>query len=402
MNLTRNNYESWFIDYIDGTLSAEQRAELLLFLEQHPDLKAEFESFVNEPLPEMEESLPGTFVSSLRRGDIDEHNLSYYLIASMEGDLTGDEQKRLDQFLSTHPHLQQQQRLVSATRLEAVEEVYPGKANLKQPVPMVFSITRAVKYAVAAVLLLAVVAGSYVIYTKTVSTSQVQLAVEQSAVEQSAVEQSAVGSQQQSAVGSQQQSAAGGQQQLAAGGQRQAAAGSQQQLAAGGQQQSAAGSQRQAAAGSQRQLAAGSQHSALPMANKTVPDSPQRDMIESEQMAVESAPLNENTVQQTVEPEAPVYAVNEPEAAKEEYVSVWDAIRGSAGKRAQEFAGHNAGETTTSANRRTRPRLIDLVGKGVEKITGDKVQYNSAYDENGNLSALNVSTGKFGIERVVE
>jgi hypothetical protein len=39
--LTRNNYEIWFVDYLDGKLGNEQLDTLLDFLEQNPDLKQE-------------------------------------------------------------------------------------------------------------------------------------------------------------------------------------------------------------------------------------------------------------------------------------------------------------------------------------------------------------------------
>ena len=49
--INRSNYEVWFIDYADGQLSPEQVAELLLFLEENPDLKNEFTLFEQVELP---------------------------------------------------------------------------------------------------------------------------------------------------------------------------------------------------------------------------------------------------------------------------------------------------------------------------------------------------------------
>ena len=45
MKLTQKNYETYLVDYLDGKLTPLEVAELLLFLEQHPHIKAEFESF---------------------------------------------------------------------------------------------------------------------------------------------------------------------------------------------------------------------------------------------------------------------------------------------------------------------------------------------------------------------
>lgn len=43
MMITRDNYEVFFMDYIDGTLSADQRKQVEAFLVAHPDLAAELE-----------------------------------------------------------------------------------------------------------------------------------------------------------------------------------------------------------------------------------------------------------------------------------------------------------------------------------------------------------------------
>ena len=45
--LSRSNYEIYFLDYYEGNLTESQRRELMSFLEQNPDLKEEFDSFVN-------------------------------------------------------------------------------------------------------------------------------------------------------------------------------------------------------------------------------------------------------------------------------------------------------------------------------------------------------------------
>ena len=39
-----SNYEEWFIDHLDGTLSAEEDSQLSAFLLSHPDLAAELEA----------------------------------------------------------------------------------------------------------------------------------------------------------------------------------------------------------------------------------------------------------------------------------------------------------------------------------------------------------------------
>ncbi len=43
--ITKNNYEAFLLDYIEGNLSPEMRAELMLFFENHPELKEDLDDF---------------------------------------------------------------------------------------------------------------------------------------------------------------------------------------------------------------------------------------------------------------------------------------------------------------------------------------------------------------------
>ena len=50
--ITTSNYEAFVISYLDGSLDPVEVAELLLFLEQHPDIReevAEISSVVLKP-----------------------------------------------------------------------------------------------------------------------------------------------------------------------------------------------------------------------------------------------------------------------------------------------------------------------------------------------------------------
>ena len=50
MTINKHNYEAYFLDYHEGNLTPQEVADLLLFVEQHPELKDEFESFENVTL----------------------------------------------------------------------------------------------------------------------------------------------------------------------------------------------------------------------------------------------------------------------------------------------------------------------------------------------------------------
>ncbi len=50
MEINIHNYEIFFLDYLEGKLSPVHSAELIVFLEQHPELKAEFDNLALETL----------------------------------------------------------------------------------------------------------------------------------------------------------------------------------------------------------------------------------------------------------------------------------------------------------------------------------------------------------------
>jgi anti-sigma factor RsiW len=54
MNLTRHNYEEYFLRYVDGELAADERLEVEAFLEEHPDLFEEMDSLHMTVLPQDE------------------------------------------------------------------------------------------------------------------------------------------------------------------------------------------------------------------------------------------------------------------------------------------------------------------------------------------------------------
>lgn len=135
MNINKDNYEVWFLDYFENQLRAEQVAELFLFLEQHPSLKDEFNSFENTTLPteflEKEQLL--TKQSLKRYKDVCEENINEWLIAQIEGELDTQQLQSLERFLIKHPTYLHDQNIVAKTKLDVRnEECFEQKSSLKQ------------------------------------------------------------------------------------------------------------------------------------------------------------------------------------------------------------------------------------------------------------------------------
>jgi hypothetical protein len=121
MLINRNNYESFFLDFIEGRLNAEEEAGLMAFLAENPELKLELDQFENiHLLPE-----PAFFngKDKLKKNlahfsEINEENFDQYCVAKMEGDLDETLSKSFDNYLSEHPERLKDYKLLLQTFLE--------------------------------------------------------------------------------------------------------------------------------------------------------------------------------------------------------------------------------------------------------------------------------------------
>ncbi|MCW3083567.1 MAG: hypothetical protein JWP12_933 [Bacteroidetes bacterium] len=121
MKINRNNYEAFFLDYHEGNLAPQQVAELLLFVEQHPELKEEFESFENFSLEDLSNISFGD-TSGLKK-QITVENKDEYFIRAIENNLNPTEQQLVDQFLKQHPQYKVDFELFQKTKLTADRSV---------------------------------------------------------------------------------------------------------------------------------------------------------------------------------------------------------------------------------------------------------------------------------------
>jgi len=137
MEINRDNYEAFILDYAEGTLSVEEMAELLVFLEANPDLRSAFEDFENIEVPCPKEVSFGQ--KDLLKKSLDETvgingtNYEHYLVAALEGDLNAEEQVLLKQFLVKNPALNKEQSLFEKTLLAPDKNiVFRNKLSLKR------------------------------------------------------------------------------------------------------------------------------------------------------------------------------------------------------------------------------------------------------------------------------
>ncbi|MEZ5084574.1 MAG: hypothetical protein R2750_14205 [Bacteroidales bacterium] len=136
MGINKNNYEVYFLDYYENRLQTEQTAELLVFLESHPELKEEFESFEMITLPD--EPILFQLKDQLKKKvlkptpNINSVNYEQYLVADLENDLSPDETDELKHFISINPEVKLELNLLKKTKLFPENITYEDKRSLKK------------------------------------------------------------------------------------------------------------------------------------------------------------------------------------------------------------------------------------------------------------------------------
>lgn len=125
-----HNYEAFFLDYLEGSLSAQQEFELMDFLDKHPELKAELDVDLSETsLKAQEISLDK---SSLKVEGIQPDEVDDLMIASAEGMLSAQEKAELSSYVKNYG-LQTDLKYYEHTVLVPdLTEGYGNKRNLKK------------------------------------------------------------------------------------------------------------------------------------------------------------------------------------------------------------------------------------------------------------------------------
>lgn len=130
--ITTENYETYFLSYIDGELNAAEQTALEAFLKKHPHLQQELDTWQATRLPS-DEALQFDNKEMLYRhtDTLTPENYETYLLSYIDGELSAAEEQTLHAFLQQHPALQETLQLFRRTRLQADPALrMPDKAAL--------------------------------------------------------------------------------------------------------------------------------------------------------------------------------------------------------------------------------------------------------------------------------
>jgi len=139
MKPTRENYEIWCIDYLDGKLSSDEVADFMLFLAENRDLSDEFDGIrsLDTSVSTAEPIVSFTHLKKeFSEEQLDKNTFDEFCIAFYEGDLEDKEIKRLKSFISAHPEFMSRFEAYKELTLEADLSIkYPNKKQLKRTIP---------------------------------------------------------------------------------------------------------------------------------------------------------------------------------------------------------------------------------------------------------------------------
>ena len=167
MNITRHNYEEYFVLYMDNELDSEQRREVESFVGKNPDLKEELDliqQFRMEPdtsvvFRDKEELMSGAINGTIAATSIELSNYEEWLVLYMDNELDAAQRKTIERFIDAHPRVKNEWHLLQRTRLQPETIVFADKSSLYRSAEKVRRIPT-VWWRVAAVILLMMVAGT--------------------------------------------------------------------------------------------------------------------------------------------------------------------------------------------------------------------------------------------------
>ena len=128
-----NNYEVWLLDYAEGNLSAEDTAELLLFMEQHPELQIDIDNLMEFTLPS-DEDISADFKHQLHKeNDAFKERFENLCIAFYNKTITAPEKNELDFILKQNPHWTKEFKAFAHTYIQQESDVeFTAKSSLKK------------------------------------------------------------------------------------------------------------------------------------------------------------------------------------------------------------------------------------------------------------------------------
>ncbi len=166
MNITRHNYEEYFILYIDNELGSEERHQVESFVQANADLKEELDWLLQSRLVADDSLVFDNKEQLMKISDaesIKTTNYEEWLLLYTDNELTAEQKTTVEKFAAGHPAIQEELDLLQKTKFEPEQAlVFHNKELLyrKEEKVRVIAISWR-KIAVAAAFLLAIATTAF-------------------------------------------------------------------------------------------------------------------------------------------------------------------------------------------------------------------------------------------------
>jgi len=122
MDITRENYESYFVDYLEGNLDEKIVDRFIEFLQENPDLKEELKLF--ESVTVVPDDLTFNAKGKLYKAKYDlEEEFNKTAVEEIEKEIEEEEKAAFEKYLATHPEKQKDIELFEKTILHPDENI---------------------------------------------------------------------------------------------------------------------------------------------------------------------------------------------------------------------------------------------------------------------------------------
>lgn len=133
MSINRNNYEEYFILYLDNELGLEEKNQVESFVQLHPDLKEELDLLLQYKfVPDNRIVFNGKeeLLKQDQNNTIDPTNYDEWFTLYVDNELTSKEINAVDQFILDNPALKKELLLTQQTKLQPEVIAFENKESL--------------------------------------------------------------------------------------------------------------------------------------------------------------------------------------------------------------------------------------------------------------------------------
>jgi len=166
MNITRHNYEEYFILYMDNELGSDDRHRVELFVQENPDLKEELDWLQQSRFIPDSSVVFDAKEKLIRFSSSEKINITNYeewLLLYIDNELTAQQRISVEEFLAGHPSAKTELGILQKTKLQPEQEIiFAKKESLHRREEKVRIVAfRRWKIAVAAALLLSISTAAF-------------------------------------------------------------------------------------------------------------------------------------------------------------------------------------------------------------------------------------------------